>query len=553
MLTRLIIRNYAIIEEAELKFGPSFNVIIGETGAGKSIIMGALGLILGKRADTNVLFNEEEKCVVEASLDLKNYELRSFFEDNDLDFEETTIIRREINPKGKSRAFINDLPVTLDVLRELTTQLIDIHGQQETRELEDDNFFIKVTDKLAGHRALLESYQADLSRYKSIQKQIKQLKEEVAAFEKEHEFLKFQFEELDAVTLSEEYWKSINEEISVLQNAESIRQNLQASADLLSHGQVNIDDLLAETQRFLGQIAAFHPDLKSLSDHADELQINLRELSRGIASTLHNTDSDEGKLQDLLEEHSRISRLMQKHQTGAIEDLISLHKTIGERLERFSFSEDKIEALEEEATATFEKVATQGKAISQNRQKAGLPLMESVERLIREMGMPFAKVSLHFSERTQPGNNGLDDITLLFAPNKGSQLQSLDAVGSGGERSRLMLAIKSVIAREMALPTLIFDEIDTGISGEVALKVGQILRQLGHQHQVLTITHLAQIAAGGHCHFLVYKDHEQARSTTRIEGMDKDRTQLEIAKMLSGANPNQAAIDNAKALIEGYN
>jgi DNA repair protein RecN (Recombination protein N) len=553
MLTRLIIRNYAIIEEAELKFGPSFNVIIGETGAGKSIIMGALGLILGKRADTNVLFNEAEKCVVEASLDLKNYQLQSFFDDNDLDFEETTIIRREINPKGKSRAFINDVPVTLDVLRDLTTQLIDIHGQQETRELENDNFFIKVTDKLAGHRTLLESYQADLSRYKSLQKQIRQLKEEVVAFAKEYEFLKFQFEELDAVTLSEEYWKSINEEISVLQNAESIRQNLQASADLLSHGQVNIDDLLAETLRLLGQIAAFHPDLNSLSEHADELQINLRELNRSIASALHSTESDEGKLQDLLEEHSRISRLMQKHQTGEMADLISLHRTIGERLERFSFSEDKIEGLEQEAEAALKVVMAQGKELSQHRQKAAVPFMESVEELIREMGMPFAKVSLQFSERTQAGIDGLDDITLLFAPNKGSQLQSLDTVGSGGERSRLMLAIKSIIAREMALPTLIFDEIDTGISGEVALKVGQILRQLGHQHQVLTITHLAQIAAGGHSHFLVYKDHEQARSTTRIEGMDKDRTQLEIAKMLSGANPNQAAIDNAKTLIAGYN
>jgi DNA repair protein RecN (Recombination protein N) len=553
MLTRLIIRNYAIIEEAELQFGPSFNVIIGETGAGKSIIMGALGLILGKRADTNVLFNEDEKCVVEASLDLKNYQLQSFFEDNDLDFEETTIIRREINPKGKSRAFINDVPVNLEILRDLTTQLIDIHGQQETRELENDNFFIKVTDKLAGHRALLESYQADLSRYKSIQKQIRQLREDIAAFAKEYEFLKFQFEELDAVTLSEEYWRSLNEEISVLQNAESIRQNLQSSADLLSQGQVNIDDLLSETQRLLGQIAAFHPDLKSISEHADELQINLRELSRSIASALHSTDSDEGKLQDLLEEHNRISRLMQKHQTGEMADLISLHRTIGERLELFSFSEDKIAALAREEEAAFAVVAEQGKAISQQRQKAAAPLMESVEGLIREMGMPFAKVSLQFSDRTHPGNDGLDDITLLFAPNKGSKMQSLDTVGSGGERSRLMLAIKSIIAREMALPTLIFDEIDTGISGEVALKVGQILRQLGHQHQVLTITHLAQIAAGGHSHFLVYKDHQQARSTTKIEGMDKNRAQLEIAKMLSGANPNKAAIDNAKTLIDGYN
>jgi DNA repair protein RecN (Recombination protein N) len=553
MLTRLIIRNYAIIEEAELKFGPSFNVIIGETGAGKSIIMGALGLILGKRADTNVLFNEDEKCVVEASLDLKNYQLRHFFEDNDLDFDETTIIRREINPKGKSRAFINDVPVTLDVLRDLTTQLIDIHGQQETRELEDDHFFIKVTDKLSGHRALLESYQADLSRYKSIQKQIRQLQEDAATFAKEYEFLKFQFDELEAVTLSEEYWKSINEEISVLQNAESIRQNLQASADLLSQGQVNIDDLLAEAQRLLGQIASFHPDLKRIADDADELLINLRELSRSVASVLHSTDSDEGKLQELLEEHHQISRLMQKHQTGAMADLISLHQNISERLERFSFSEEKIDALEQEAATALELVLEQGKEMSANRQKAAVPFMDSVEGLIREMGMPFAKVSLKFAERTLPGNDGLDDITLLFAPNKGSQLQTLDTVGSGGERSRLMLAIKSVIAREMALPTLIFDEIDTGISGEVALKVGQILRQLGHQHQVLTITHLAQIAAGGHSHFLVYKDHEQARSTTRIEGMEKERTQLEIAKMLSGANPNQAAIDNAKTLINGYN
>jgi DNA repair protein RecN (Recombination protein N) len=553
MLLQLSINNYAIIESATLQMGPSFNVIIGETGAGKSIIMGALGLILGKRADTNVLFDEEKKCVVEARLDIKAYQLKDYFEANDLDYDDTTIIRREINPKGKSRAFINDLPVTLDILRELTVQLIDIHGQQETRDIEDNSFFIKVLDKLSGQKTLLDEYRSNWLEYRLLSKQIQQFKEEAAAFSKEYDFVKYQFEELNAVTLSEEHWKTMNEEISVLQNAETIRQNLNAAADLLSQGQINVDDLLSEAQRLLGQIAGFHTDLGNMHEQVAELQISLRELNRQVASSLNATESDEGRLTELLEEHGLISRLMHKHQTSDLQDLIQLHLQLSERLQAFSFSEDKLKDMEAAAEQKLLLVIQLGAQLSQYRKEAAKPFTEAVGSLIKEMGMPFAEIALDFTQRAAPGSDGTDDITLLFAPNKGSKLHTLENVGSGGEKSRLMLAIKSVIAQQMALPTLIFDEIDTGISGEVALKVGQILRQLGQRHQILSITHLPQIAAGAHLHFFVFKDHLKAKSTTNISTLSPEESIREIAKMLSGATPDQAALDNAKALVARYN
>lgn len=551
MLSSISIRNYAIIATADISFHPQFNAIIGETGAGKSILMGALGLALGKRADSNVLMDKEQKCVIEAHLEIAPYNLSHYFEENDLDYHDSTIIRREITPNGKSRAFINDLPVTLETLRGLTAQLIDIHAQQETRELEDDTFFIRILDKLAGNESLLKEYQSTFKQYKSLQSEIARFKENAAQFAKEYEFVKFQFEELQQIPLSEELWSEMEDEISLLQNAEAIQTGLGTVHELLENAPVNIADLLSEAGKTLQGIASFHPDIEQAKSLLEDIRLQLRETDRQLQHLQGNTLADEGRLQELAEIQSSVNRLMQKHHLGSMKELIALYRSLEEKLSSFSFSDEKIAALEAEWKACREQLIQKAKNIHEKRKSASEPFAKDTSALLKEMGMPYATVSFDFAELTEPDRNGLDSITFLFAPNKGSQLKSLDEVGSGGERSRLMLAIKSLIARHMALPTLIFDEIDTGISGEVAKKVGELLKQIATHHQVITITHLPQIAASAEKHFLVYKNHESTQSVTHIEALDRARTVTEIAKMLSGDNPSAAALENARLLMEG--
>jgi len=549
MLSHLHIRNYAIIESAEIDLNPHLNVIIGETGAGKSILMGALNLVLGSRADTSVLMDKEEKCVVEAQVQISAYHLRDFFEENDLDYADTTIIRREINPKGKSRAFINDIPVTLDVLKALTSQLIDIHSQNENSDLLNEDFFIRILDKISNN-SMLASYTHTYQEYQASKKQLKTFKDEAAAFAREYEFIKFQYEELDVLPLSVEQWKETEEELSILENAGTIRQNLQACTGLLSDQEINIEDLIAEIQKLLSPIAGFHSELQGAAEEIDEIQIRLRSLVRQFKSLLNNIDTDENRLQELSALQSSVNRLMQKHHVKDMEALIDLHRQLKDKLGKFSFSEETISALEEKVSHQLQLLRSAGEQITALRQACAQPFTTAISALLKDLGMPFARVELRFEITEQPCKDGFDRVTLLFAPNKGSQLQSLQHVGSGGEKSRLMLAIKSMVAKETALPTLIFDEIDTGISGEVALKTGELLRQISSDHQVITITHLPQVAAAGRQHFLVYKKHLEDKSVTRIDSLDAERTVTEIAKMLSGENPSQAALENARILLK---
>lgn len=551
MLSSISIRNYAIIATADISFLPQLNAIIGETGAGKSILMGALGLALGKRADSHVLMDKDQKCVIEAHLEIAPYHLSSYFEAHDLDYHDSTIIRREITPNGKSRAFINDLPVTLETLRGLTAQLIDIHAQQETRDLEDDTFFIRVLDKLAGNESLLKEYQSTYKRYKTLQSEIARFKENAAQFAKEYDFVKFQFDELQQIPLSEELWSEMEDEIGLLQNAEAIQSGLGNVHEILENAPMNISDLLSEAGKTLQSIASFHPDIAHAKDLLEDIRLQLRETDRQLQHLQSNTMGDESRLQELSEIQTSVNRLMQKHHLGSMKELIDLYRSLEEKLASFSFSDEKVAALEAELKVCREQLIQDADKIQQNRRSASEPFARDITALLKDMGMPYATVSFDFVELSEPDRNGMDSVTFLFAPNKGSQLKSLDEVGSGGERSRLMLAIKSLIARQMALPTLIFDEIDTGISGEVAKKVGELLKQIAHHHQVITITHLPQIAASAGKHFLVYKNHESAQSVTHIEALDRNSAVTEIAKMLSGDNPSAAAMENARLLMEG--
>lgn len=552
MLQELHIRNYAIIESAVMHLNPHLNVIIGETGAGKSILMGALSLVLGNRADTQVLMDKEEKCVVEAHINISSYQLQEFFDENDLEYADLSIIRREINPKGKSRAFINDTPVTLEILKELTAQLIDIHAQHENSQLVDETFFIHLLDKISKNPHL-EGYATAYQTYTEAKRKLKKFQEEAAAFSKEYEFVKYQFEEIDQIPLSVEHWKEVEEEINILSNAGTILSNLQGSILQLSEQEINVEDTLGEVQKLLAPIAEWMPEIQEASQEIEDIQLKIRNIVRFFKSIEGKIDTDENRLQELSVYQSTVNRLMQKHQFKEIESLIALHAQLKEKLQQFSFTEDHITDLENEIETAHQEVLKIGQAITSIRTQYAAQFGASITEIVKDLGMPFAKVELSVEPLSQPDKNGLDKVTLLFAPNKGSQLQSLQQVGSGGEKSRLMLAIKSLVAKETALPTLIFDEIDTGISGEVAIKTGDLLKQISSDHQVITITHLPQVAAAGKQHFLVYKEHLEDRSITNIRPLDDEGTVLEIAKMLSGAQPSAAAIENAKILIQGVN
>ncbi|MCO5248514.1 MAG: DNA repair protein RecN [Chitinophagales bacterium] len=548
MLSELHIRNYAIIESVDLIFDKHLNVIIGETGAGKSILMGALNLVLGDRADLQVLMEKDKKCVVEAHFEIKNLDLKAFFEENDLDYADISLIRREILPQGKSRAFVNDTPVTLNVLKELTTQLIDIHAQSENNLLENENFFIQLLDTIS-QNPFLKDYQTVYKDYLYTKKELSRYKDELAQFQKEYDFISFQYEELDQVILTREYWEEVNDELNILSNANHIIENVQTALNLLSENEINVDTQISEIYRLLSPIAEIHSELKNANQEIEEIQIKIRELTRIFNSLLNKIDADENRLNELAEYQSVVNRLMQKHQVKEIGELISIRKELKEKLDHFSLSNEHIQDLENRLEVLWRKMIDFAKKISSIRVKHSSQLSQSVTDILKNLGMPFGKVEIKVEYTEQPGFNGMDKVYLMFAPNKGSELQTLQHVGSGGEKSRLMLAIKSLAARETAMPTLIFDEIDTGISGEVALQTGELLKQISKQHQVISITHLPQVAAAGKQLYLVYKEHLEERSLTRIKSLDKEGAVQEIAKMLSGDQPTPAAIENARNLI----
>ncbi|HUH75154.1 MAG TPA: DNA repair protein RecN [Chitinophagales bacterium] len=552
MLQELHIKNYAIIEAAVMQLHPHLNVIIGETGAGKSILMGALSLVLGGRADTQVLMNKDEKCTVEAYILIKEYDLKSFFDLHDLDYAESTIIRREINPKGKSRAFINDVPVTLDILKSFTSQLIDIHAQHENSQLLEEHFFVHLLDKLSKNPYLKE-YQIAFLKYADNLKKLNQYKDELQAFEKEYQFVKYQFEELNQIPLSIEYWTQVEEELNILSNAEAILNGVQQTVEVLTDNEINVESLIVDIQKAIHPIEEFQHQIKEASLELEEIQLKIRSISREFKSILNSIDSDENRLNELNEYQSTVNKLMQKHRLKEMQGLIDLHIDLKEKLEKYSFSEDRLSDLEQAIATSYQEVVGISEKITSIRKKSAETFSQSTTEVLKDLGMPFAKIQIEIKPLSKPDIYGTDKIALMFAPNKGSQLQSLQLVGSGGEKSRLMLAIKSLVAKETALPTLIFDEIDTGISGEVAIKTGDLLNQISKNHQVITITHLPQVAAAGNQHFLVYKSHLEDKSVTSIKSLDESNTILEIAKMLSGDRPTDAAMENAKNLIKGSN
>jgi DNA repair protein RecN (Recombination protein N) len=551
VLQSLSIKNYAIIEAVEIHFDKQLNIITGETGAGKSILLGAMNLILGKRAETNVLRNKEEKCLVEAIFVLKNYKLKKFFAENDLEYEDETIIRREINTNGKSRAFINDSPVTLDVLKALTEQLVDIHAQGETQNLLDKFFFCEILDELSKQTSVVKEYQTAFNLYKQKQTRLHLLQEEQIRLQKEFDFISFQLNELVEANLNEEEFESIESELGLLQNAETIKRNLAEAYNLIDGNEFAALTQLLQSNKQISQLTDFHPVLLEMHDKLTTITDDLKSITRQITNIADATEYNDERVQELMEKQTTINKLLQKHHFSEVKELIALQSELQQKVDAYANSSEEIVHLESEIKKDKKELFATAQRMSKNRNEKIKTAESKVSSLLVDLGMPFGHIILEqkIGDAEKLNAFGIDEIRLLFSANKGSAPQPLDEVGSGGEKSRLMLAIKSLVAETVTLPTLIFDEIDTGISGEVAQKVGAILKSLGKNHQVISITHLPQVAAKASKHFFVYKNHEKEKTFTEIKTLAGNERLHEIAVMLSGNNPPKEALENAKRLL----
>lgn len=552
MLKTLRISNYAIINEAEIDFDASMNIITGETGAGKSILLGALSMVLGERADTRVLFNKEKKCIVEAIFNIRNYHLQKYFEEEEIDYEDETIIRRELSDNGKSRAFINDTPVNLNVLQGLADKLITIHSQHETLALGDSRFQLMVIDALAGNEKLLEDYKRSFQHWKLVSKQLTEAETIFAKANAEKDFIEFQLNELNKMDFDDISQDTLENELQQLNHAEEIKRNLIQGADLLENGQQTIVENIRSVIQLIRSIAKYNSEFDAYVERLETASVEIKDIARDLSDRGDKTIADPVRAEEVQNVLSTIYKLQKKHQCNSVEELAELKNKLSAQLAAFESSEAEIEKLTREKNKLHVSLLLAAKKISEKRTSVFQQLENVVKKLLGEVGMQDAvlKVNHTYDPEKHLNDAGADTVQYLFSANKGSALQDISKVASGGELSRLMLCIKSLLAKTVALPTLIFDEIDTGISGETANKVGNILSGLSSNHQLIAITHLPQIAARGNHHLFVYKETDAKTTYTKIRKLKKDERITEIAKMLSGENPTKAALENAKELIK---
>ncbi len=552
MLQKLFIKNYALIDELELNLSNKLNIITGETGAGKSIILGALSMILGQRANVAALKNQGSKCVVEGTFDIKAYQLNSFFEQEELDYEEQTIIRREISTSGKSRAFINDTPVKLQTLKELTEQLVNLHAQHQTLHLYDTQYQLFIIDTLAEHTPLLEKYQALFKAYRKNQRKLKKLTDHYLQLQKDLDYITFQLNEFEEVGLQDPAEQDkLETEVKQLNNAEEIKRALSESTHAIEESEQSVVSQINVIKSALANIASFNPEVGQLHERIESVSLELQDISSELSRLEDDVMMDPKRAVEIEARLDLIYRLQNKHQVNNIAALIDIETALAEKSSSVTASDSEIQALKDLLAQQLEKLLATAKKISNNRKKQ-IPVFEhKINNLLTKVGMKDASIKTQqvILGEEELGLNGIDQIEVLFAANKGSSHAELKKVASGGELSRLMLCIQSLVAANTALPTLIFDEIDTGISGEVALKVGNVMQNLAVKHQLICITHLPQIASKGHSHYFVYKDNSSERTISRIKQLSEKERVTEIAKMLSGDAPGKMALANAKELL----
>lgn len=550
MLTQLHISNYALIDELDVSFESGFNVITGETGAGKSILLGALGFALGDRADTNVLYDKDKKCVVEASFSLTDDTLRPIFEENDLDFETECLFRRELNPQKKSRAFINDTPVALQTMKEIGSLLVDIHSQHDSLLLTDADFQLRLLDDIAQNGEILSEYQAEYSHYNTLKRKLNDLKEMATKNAAENDYLKFQLDELNKAQLKEGEYTDIEQTLGVMENAEEIKTLLVTANGLMEDSETAILGQVNALSTTLSRLKHLLPDTDDLQERVDNLKVELKDIAYDLRRKEDDTLFDEVQLQTLQERYDLLSRLMMKHHFNDFEELIALRDNLKEKVNAYENIDEAIAKAEEAWKESEKKLSKLAKALHEKRCQAAVAFGEKVTALVRQLAMPFAQFQVEVEDKENFTNKGCDAIRFLFSANKGITPDDLRRVASGGELSRLMLSIKSAVSDYNYIPTLIFDEIDTGVSGEVAAKIGGIMQQMGRSLQLISITHLPQVASRAEHHYFIYKDNEGARSQSHIRLLNAEERVTEIAKMLSNDKVTPEALRAAEVLMK---
>jgi DNA repair protein RecN (Recombination protein N) len=549
MVKSLVISNYALIENLNIQFDKGLTIITGETGAGKSIILGAMALIMGQRADTSVIQNPEKKCYVEAIFDITNYNLKPFFIKNDIDYFDQTIIRREISPEGRSRAFINDSPVNLSVLKEISSKLIDIHSQHDTLLLNNKEFQIEVLDFYAKNSDLLDEYRTLFKKFKSEKSELEILVQKSAKEKSDYDYYQYQFNQLEEANLQLGEQEQLEIEQKQLSHSEEIKQNLSKLNFLLNNDDLSIISMLKDALRSVDNISEYMDNAKEIYERLDSSLIELQDLSTETEVLENDLDIDPQRLEYVNQRLDLIYSLEHKFNVENIADLLNLKQDLEQKLLQINSYDEKIEEKNKLIADLDKKLSVLTEKLTKSRLKVKTNFEKKIETLSESLGMPNAKFIVEIEKTKEYTNTGTDKITFLFSANKNIPVQSIAKIASGGELSRLMLSLKYVISQSKTLPTIIFDEIDTGISGEIADKMGRLLRDMSENIQIINITHLPQIAAKGHNHFKVYKEDNSEKTISKIEKLDDENRIKEIAKMLSGANITESAIQNAKELL----
>lgn len=549
MVKNLLIKNYAIIESLEIDFPNGLTIITGETGAGKSILLGALGLILGQRADSKVLYEEGKKCVVEGVFDVSEYGLEDFFEENEIDYDDEVIVRREISPSGKSRAFVNDTPVRLNILKELSAALIDLHHQFDTLDIHRQDFQLKMLDALAENKSLLTDYRREYRAYQKAKRQLETLRASSAQSARELEFVNFQLKELHEAELVAGEQEVLEQQLSQLTHAEEVKKNLLVSMQQLFEDEQSISSQLSEISNLLSSSGKMNAEVDHISSRFLAVTEELNDIGREMERIAEKTEYDEERIIESQERLDIIYRLQQKHNAANLDELLDIQAELEEKSNSFANQSHEEERLAELIAGYEKSLMTKAQKLHKKRAATIQPFQKKVLGLLDQLAMPQARFEIELSVVDQLGSAGIDEANFLFSANKGGSLQKIREVASGGELARLSLVTKSLVASAIPLPTLIFDEIDTGISGDVALKMGEILRLLSNEHQVISITHSPQIASKADAHYFVYKKDTPERTIARVRLLNDEEKIKAIAVMLSQNPPSDSALENARDLL----
>ena len=553
MLTTLHIENYALIERLDITFEGGFSVITGETGAGKSILLGAIGLLLGQRADVKAIRRGATKCIIEAHFEVGAYGMKPFFEANELEYDEECILRRELYASGKSRAFINDSPAPLTLMKELGEQLVDIHSQHQNLLLDKEGFQLNVLDLIGHNEAQLATYNSLYQTWRASKKELEELISTLERERDEEEYLRFQWEQLNEAQLTEGEQEELEQEADVLSHAEEIKAGLYRASNLLNGDEAGVLSQLKEVMHSLSGLMSVYQPAEELTQRLESSYIELKDIAQEAASQEEQVEYNPQRMEEVNERLNLIYTLEKKHRIESVEELLLLQQRFEAKLAILNDGDDRIESLKQQVEEQLQQVVAQANRLSQVRQEAARGIEKEIVERLALLGMPNVRFQVEIGQRKEPGSHGMDTVNFLFSANKNGHLQSISNVASGGETARVMLSLKAMIAGAVKLPTIIFDEIDTGVSGEIADRMADIMQEMGeHNRQVISITHLPQIAARGANHYKVYKEDNDLETNSHIRHLTHEERIEELAHMLSGATLTQAALDNAKALLNRH-